>query len=87
MSRAPSRKATGDRKVPINVTIHLELLQSLDALVAEAGLSRSEFLCRLIEDYLDDAALARVAAQRMEAIQAGRDDTVSLDEAKRELLT
>ena len=83
MSTGTPRGAT--RRVPVNVTIDLELLQQLDAIVAEAGVSRSEFIRQLIEDHLEDAELARIADERMEEILAGRATTVSLDEVKREL--
>lgn len=72
------------RKVPVNITIDIRLLESLDALVAEAGTTRSEFVRRLIEDCLDDAALSREAERRLAAIEAG-EPTVTLADVRREL--
>jgi metal-responsive CopG/Arc/MetJ family transcriptional regulator len=83
MGTTPSR--VSGRKVPVNVTIDLALLEQLDRLVLEAGLSRSEFIRQLIEDRIEDAALALVAEERMNEILEGRAETVSLDEVKREL--
>jgi len=83
MAASPARVTA--RKVPVNVTIDLELLQQLDTLVAQMGLTRSQFIRELIEDYLTDTELAKVAEQRMEDSKAGRAATVSLDEVKREL--
>lgn len=73
------------RKAPINVTIDIALLERLDEVVASQGISRSEFLRRLVEDYLDDAALAEVAEERMRAIREGRDVPLSLDAVRAEL--
>ena len=83
MAMTPPR--VSGRKVPVNVTIDLALLEQLDQLVLEAGLSRSEFIRQLIEDRIEDAALAQVAEERMNEILDGRAETKSLDEVKREL--
>jgi predicted DNA-binding protein len=72
-------------KVPVSVTIDVALLEQLDALIGQAGLSRSDLVAQLIEDYIEDVELARLAGSEMEEILAGRAQTVSLDEVKREL--
>ena len=82
------RTSTRPRKLVINATLDPEVVEGLNRLAEQEHISRSELLRRLIaqalEDAEEDAELARMADERMDAVRAGTLPTIPWDDAKRE---
>lgn len=77
MARAVSSMAK--RCTAINFTLPLEMLAGVDELAKRAGVSRSLFLRRLIEQALEDADDVTVAKERL---ADETDGWVSLDDLR-----
>ena len=62
------------------IVIPSALDERLKKVAGEIGDSRDSLVLRVIEEYLADLDDARLAEERLEALDAGRSTTVSLEE-------
>lgn len=74
------------RSVPINFSLPLELLAHMDESAARQGVSRSEFLRRLIEQALElDALDLELADEARRRMAEADDEVVPYEQARAEL--
>jgi RHH-type rel operon transcriptional repressor/antitoxin RelB len=69
----------------IAVRLPKDIEERLDRLAAETGRSKSYYVREAILEYLDDLEDIYMAEKRLREIYEGRQSTVSLEQAKREL--
>ena len=69
--------------MPLSIRLKKEQLERLENLAKETNRTKSFYVSKAIDEYLDDLEFTYLMEQRMVDIRAGKEETISFEELKK----